>query len=178
MDRRSAHSGGPPLTGYARVVSARADIALAALRAKLGELEVVVRSTGDADWRRESNAERWPVGLVAFHIARGFQRQAEFIEAARDRLGPHMFSWDETIDLNAMIAAANPSPSRGEVIALARSSVDRMESALRAADEATLARVAFVNEGRERDTVWVAGRLATEHARGHLESIGTTIARS
>ena len=32
MDRRSAHSGGPPLTGYARVVSARADMALAALR--------------------------------------------------------------------------------------------------------------------------------------------------
>jgi len=159
-------------------MSERVETALAGLRARLGELEVMVRSTGDADWRRETSAEHWPVGLVAFHIARGFQRQAEFIEAARDRLGPHRFSWDETHDLNAMIAAANPSPSRDEVIALARSSVDRMESALRAADEATLARVAFVNEGRERDTVWVAGRLATEHARGHLESIAATIARS
>src|SRR5260221_2888051 len=137
----------------------RVDTAMAALRTRLTEREIVVRSADDADWKREPSAERWPVGLVAFHIARGFQRQAEFIEAARDRLGPHMFSWDETNDLNAMIAAANPSPSRDEVIALARSSVDRMESVLRAADEATLARVAFVNEGRERDTVWVAGRL-------------------
>src|SRR5438445_10703678 len=115
----------------------RVDAALVAVRAKLEELEAVVRATSDVDWQRATSAEHWPVGLVAFHIARGFQRQAEFIEAARDRQGPHMFSWDETNDLNAMIAAANPSPSRDEVIALARSSVDRMESALRAADEAT-----------------------------------------
>src|SRR5216683_7508704 len=107
----------------------RVDAAIAALRAKLIELEAVVRATDDVGWRRETGAERWPVGLVAFHIARGFQRQAEFIEAARDRLGPHMFSWDETNDLNAMIAAAKPSPTPDEVIALARSSVDRMDSA-------------------------------------------------
>src|SRR6266568_557016 len=111
-------------------MSERVDTAMAALRAKLAELEVVVRSAGDADWGCETTAERWPVGLVAFHIARGFQRQAEFIEAARDQLGPHMFSWDETNDLNASIASANPSPSRAEVIALARSSVDRMDAAL------------------------------------------------
>jgi hypothetical protein len=158
-------------------VSERVDTAMTALRGKLAELEVVVRSSGETDWRRGTGAERWPVGLVAFHIARGFQRQAEFIEAARDQLGPHMFSWDETNDLNAMIATANPSPSRDEVIALARSSVDRMDAALRAMDEDALARVAFVNEGRERDTVWVAGRLATEHARGHLESIAATVAK-
>ena len=158
-------------------MSERVDAALTALRAKLAELEVAVRSTGDADWRRETNAEHWPVGLVAFHIARGFQPQAEFIEAARDRLGPHMFSWDETNDLNAMIATAHPSPSHDEVIALARTSVDRMDAALRAMGDEALARVAFVNEGRERDTVWVAGRLATEHARGHLASIAATVAR-
>ena len=158
-------------------MSERVDTALTAVRAKLAELEVVVGSVDDADWRRETGAERWPVGLVAFHIARGFQRQAEFIEAARDQLGPHMFSWDETNDLNAVIASAHPSPTRDEVIALARSSLERMDAALRAMDVVALARVAFVNEGRERDTVWVAGRLATEHARGHLESIAATIAK-
>ncbi len=153
----------------------RVDAAIAALRAKLIELEAVVRATDDVGWRRETGAEGWPVGLVAFHIARGFQRQAEFIEAARDQLGPHMFSWGDTHDLNAStIAAAHPSPTRDEVVALARSSVGRMELALQAMDESALARVAFVNEGRERDAIWVAGRLATEHARGHLESIAGT----
>ena len=156
-------------------MSPRVDEALSALRAKLAELEAVARDTTDAAWRVETDAERWPVGLVAFHIARGFQRQAEFIEAARDEQGPHMFSWGDTHALNAAIAAAHPSPRRDEVMTLARSSVDRMAAALYAMDDAALSRVAFVNEGRERDTVWVAGRLAVEHARGHLESIAAAV---
>jgi hypothetical protein len=151
-------------------------MALEALRAKALELEAVVRGATDADWRRTTEAERWPVSLVAFHIARGFQRQAEFIEAAHRQDGPHLFSWDETNALNAGIAVAHPSPSRDEVLALARSSVERIAAALGAMDEAALARVAFVNDGRERDAVWIAGRLAPEHARGHLESIASTVA--
>ena len=51
-----------------------------------------------------------------------------------------------------------------------------MVAALGAMDDDALGRPAFVVEDRERDPVWVAGRLATEHARGHLESIASTIA--
>jgi len=157
-------------------VPERVDVALAALRAKLADLEGIVGATSDADWRRETAAERWPVGLVAFHIARAFQRQAEFVEEARQRHDPHLFSWGETHALNAAVAAAHPSPGRDEVLALARASTGRIAAALGAMDEAALSRVAFVFEGRERDAVWVVGRLATEHARGHLESIAATIA--
>ena len=87
--------------------------AVAALRMRLAELETVVSDTADRDWRRETAAERWPVGLVAFHIARGFQRQAEFIEAVRDGLGPHRFNWDETHALNAEIAGPDERRSDG-----------------------------------------------------------------
>jgi len=159
-------------------VSERVDGALVALFARLSELEAVVGALSDAEWRRETDAEGWPVGLVAFHIARGFQRQAEFIEEVQRRHGPHLFSWDETHQLNAAVAAAHRSPGRDEVLALARSSVGRMAAALSSMDDAALAGPAFVFEGRERDAVWVAGRLATDHARGHLESISATVARN
>jgi hypothetical protein len=157
-------------------VPERVDVAMAALRAKLAELEAVVRGANDAQWHREAAAERWPVALVAFHIARGFQRQAEFVEEAQQHHGPHLFSWGETHALNAAVAAAHPEPARDQVLALARSSVDRIAMALRAMDEVALSRPAFVFEGRERDAVWVAGRLAPQHAGGHLESIAATIA--
>src|SRR5438132_170599 len=91
----------------------RVDTALAALRAKLAELEVAVRSTGDADWRRETSAEHWPVGLVAFHIARGFQRQAEFIEAAsrsRSRCTPRTRP-KQPLSIIAPFGAASYQPS-------------------------------------------------------------------
>lgn len=155
-------------------MSERVDAAVAALRARLAELETVVGATSERDWRRKTGAERWPVGLVAFHIARGFQRQAEFVEAVRDGGGPHRFDWDETHALNAAVADEHPAPGRDEVLALARSSVGRIAGALGEMDDGALGRPAFVFEGRERDAVWVAGRLAAEHARGHLESIAAT----
>ncbi|HEV2249141.1 MAG TPA: maleylpyruvate isomerase N-terminal domain-containing protein [Candidatus Limnocylindria bacterium] len=157
-------------------MSERAAAAIAALRATLAELEAVVGEIGAADWRRESAAERWPVGLVAFHIARGFQRQAEFVEEAQQGHGPHLFNWGQTHALNAAVAEAHPSPARDDVLALARSSVARIATALGAMDDAALSRAAFVFEDRQRDAVWVAGRLATGHARTHLESIAGTIA--
>src|SRR5437763_8192584 len=131
-------------------MSERAVRAIAALRTRLAELEAVVRGTADRDWERETEAERWPVGLVAFHIARGFQRQAEFIEAVRDGQGPHRFDWDETNALNAEVARAHPAPGRDEVLALARTSGDRMAMALAAMGGDALGRAAVVREGRER----------------------------
>ena len=156
-------------------MSDRVAEALSALRAQLAALEGVARSTSDAEWQRETAAERWPVGLVAFHIARGFQRQAEFIEDALQRATPHRFDWDVTHALNASIAAEHPSPSRDDVVALARTSVGRIVTALGAATDEGLGRTAWVFEGRERDAVWVAGRLAPQHARGHLESIARAV---
>jgi hypothetical protein len=158
-------------------VSERAAAAVAALRGKAAELERLVTTVTDADWERVCPEEGWPVALVAFHIARGFQRQAEWIEEARAGHAPHEFDWGVTHALNATIAAAHPAPRRDEALALARSSVDRITAALGAMDDSALERIAWRYDGRERDAVWIAGRLATDHARGHLESIATAIAQ-
>lgn len=157
-------------------MSERADAAIAALRAQSDELERVVRTLSDADWRRTCPHERWPVGLVAFHIARGFQRQAEFVENARSGGAPHRFDWAETHALNATVATAHPAPGRDEVLALAAASVERMAQALRAMSDEALDRVAWLYEGSERDVVWIVGSLAARHARGHLESIAAAVA--
>ena len=157
-------------------MSERADAAIAAVRAQADELERVARSVTDAAWRLECPNERWPVGLVAFHIARGFQRHAEFVENARSGGPPHRFDWAETHALNTTVAAAHPAPGRDEVLALAGTSVARIEQALLAMPEEALDRVAWLYEGHERDVVWIVGSLAVRHARGHLESIAATIA--
>jgi hypothetical protein len=154
----------------------RVDTAIAALRAEAEALERVVRTLTDAQWRSECPHERWPAGLVAFHIARGFQRQAEFVENARSGGAPQRFDRGETHALNATVAAAHPAPSRDEVLALAAASVDRMADALRAMSEDALDRIAWLYEGRERDVVWIVGSLAPGHARGHLESIASAVA--
>src|SRR5258708_20921394 len=108
----------------------RIDEALTRLRGELAGVEIVTRTASDGDWVKPGAAEAWPVGFVAFHIARGFQRQAEFVEEAVAGRGPHRFDWGDTHALNASIVAAHPSPSRDEVVALGRKSVERMAAAV------------------------------------------------
>ncbi|HEY8732204.1 MAG TPA: DinB family protein [Candidatus Limnocylindria bacterium] len=157
-------------------MSERSETALASLRAQAAELERVVRTLSDADWRRICANERWPAGFVALHIARGFQRQSEWVEDARSGRAPHRFDWAETHALNAAIAAAHPAPGRDDVLALSAASVALIEQAVRAMTDEALARVAWLYEGTERDVVWIVGSLAVRHARGHLESIAAAVA--
>jgi hypothetical protein len=156
-------------------VSSRADAALAKLRAELAALEHLVRTTSDVDWSKRCPGEDWPVGLVAFHIARAFQRQAEFVESARADRGPHLFDWGDTHKLNASVASEHPSPLRDDVIALGTKSVGRIAVAIDGVEDGDLDRIAFVYEGHERSILWVVGSLAVGHARGHRESIAAAL---
>ena len=156
-------------------MQSRSDDALAALGRELEALAALVHTVSDEDWSKACPGEEWPVSLTAFHIARGWQRQAEFVEDVAAGRGPHLFDWGDTHALNASVAAAHPSPSRDEVMALATKSIDRMGAAAVAMSDADLDRIAFVFEGRDRSVLWVVGRLAVRHARGHRESITAAI---
>lgn len=153
----------------------RTDDALAALRRELQALDGLVRTISDSDWSKACPGEDWPVALTAFHIARGWQRQAEFVEEAAAGRGPHRFDWGDTHALNASVAAAHPTPTRDEVMALATKSIKRMDKAAETMTDADLDRIAFVVDGHERSVLWVIGRLAVGHARAHRESIAAAI---
>ena len=156
-------------------MSPRADEALAKVRAELEALEHLVRTTSAADWSKPCPGEDWPVGLVAFHIARAFQRQAEFVEDAQAGRGPHLFDRGDTDALNAGVAAEHPTPSRDEVVALGTKSVERIAGAIDGLADADLDRIAFVYDGKDRSVLWVVGTLAVRHARGHRESIAAAV---
>ena len=153
----------------------RADEAVAAVRGELTALETLASTITDAEWATTCPREEWPVGLTAFHIARGWQRQAEFVEDVTAGRGPHLFDWGDTHALNASVAAAHPSPTRDDVMRLATHSVARIAAALDALTDSDLERVAFVYKGHERSILWVVGRLAVHHAREHRESIMAAI---
>ena len=156
-------------------MSTRSDEAVAALRGELDALEQLTRTASDADWSKPCPGEDWPIGLVAFHIARAFQRQADFVEEAQAGRGPHLFDWGDTHALNASIASAHPSPTREEAVTLGTTSVARIAAAMAALSDGDLDRVAFVFEGHDRSILWVVRSLAVRHARGHRESIAAAI---
>src|SRR5438270_13830247 len=74
------------------------------LRERIAALDLLVADADDALWARICPGEGWPVGLETYHIGLGLARQGGWII---DRLGgapPHDFSWDDTNELNAVVA--------------------------------------------------------------------------
>ena len=154
----------------------RAAALLALLDERLAVLHEVIAAATPAQWTAPCAAEGWTVGLVAYHIGRGFDRQAGWVEAALRGDVPHRFDWDETHELNASIAATHGAPTPEEALDVATASVGRIRSVIGQASDALLSRTAWLYEGHERSVEWIVGTLATRHADGHLASIRTALA--
>lgn len=147
---------------------------MATAEERLRVLERVTRETDTAQWRRTCPAEGWPVALVCYHIAGGFDRQASFIEAAAKGTGPHRFNWEETNALHARTAAEHPLPTREEVLTMARAAIERIRSLVSAMSDADLATVAFVYGSFQGSAEWIVRTFIAQHADGHLASVTAT----
>lgn len=144
---------------------------MAPAESQLRELERLVRDSDAALWSRVCQAEGWPVALVAYHIARGFDRQSQFIAQAMSGGGPHLYSWDVTHELNAQIAREHPLPSADEVLATAREAVERVRGTICGMTQEQLDNAVIVNGDFRGSVRWLVRTLMPQHADGHLASI-------
>jgi hypothetical protein len=150
------------------------------LEAKLREIEDILRQASDAQWRAVCPAERWPVGLVAFHLALHMERPAGWIEGALAGKPPYEFSYAETDALNAAVAGYGILPSKGFALGALAGAWSRMRAALHALTDADLERVALIDRsgGGEAKVATVRGmmRVVMRRTDEHFASIRATIA--
>jgi hypothetical protein len=128
------------------------------------------------DWGRICSSEGWTVAAVAYHIARGHQVVAGWIETLRDgRAVPG--SPREHDANNAAMAAEAAGVTRERVITLAQDNGSRLAAVLNSLNESELAMgSSFGPAGGERMTVeQLAGNRG--HLDAHLASIRETLAR-
>ena len=55
-------------------MSVRAESLAKQFEAKAAEMTAIVAKLSDADWKKITSAEKWPVGVTAHHLARGHER--------------------------------------------------------------------------------------------------------
>ena len=125
----------------------------------------------DEQWRRTAPADGWPVGLVAFHIALGLERQAGWIDQALEGGPPHQFSWDVTDQMNAALANAEILPSKPFVLAGLPVAAARMCAFLRAVSDVDLDRVALSSGGGTATIGSLMRKRIMQHIREHGASI-------
>jgi len=151
------------------VLKKRFDDALRALHELLASLK-------EDDWTRICSAEGWPVALEGLHIGLGLRRQGGFLDDAFVRGKPARFSWDETNDLNAMIAKRR-RPSPHFVIRFVLEEAERVHARLAKLTSADLERATIDYEGRVLTLDQFMRGFLIGQVEGHTESIRNAITR-
>lgn len=145
------------------------------LSAKVSEIIATLDRLSAEQWRRTCAAEGWPVGLVAFHIALGVERQCGWIANAVEGGPAHSFSWAQTDELNAAAARAAILPSKPFVLAGLTAAADRLSTLLRTMADRDVDRAALSYEGKDL-SVQVVMRVLMRHIDEHAASIRNALA--
>ncbi len=139
-------------------------------------IESVTRCT-DEQWRQPSASERWPVGVVAHHVAAVNGGFARFVEklAAGETYSPTT-SMDEIHKSNAQHARDYAEVGKPEVLDALQTNGAAVARALRSLDEEQLGHTAGVFGGQEMTVARVVEYVVVGHTAEHLASIRATIA--
>jgi hypothetical protein len=135
-----------------------------------------VRSCTADEWQRTCAEEGWPVGVVAFHVARGHAVVRGWLQSLRE--GRDVTLTPAALDAdNAAMASEAQSVTQSDVVELAEHNIEDLARFLRTLSDADLAMSARFGPGGG-DEVSV-GRLAGSrgHLDRHLASIRATLAR-
>lgn len=130
------------------------------------------------DWRLITDDERWSVGVVCRHIARGFEVHPGLIRrAATGQTMPTGYTWDAIHESNAQQAQEWAGCTREETVALLRCHSDAAADIVRQLSDAQLDRIEKSPLGEEMVSVQEMIEGMIDHPRIHLKSIRTTESR-
>jgi hypothetical protein len=157
-------------------MGAQAEALAAKFEAKAREATAVFERLTDADWKRITAAERWPVGVTAHHIAVAHAIIAGLIRTLADgQPGPDI-TMDTLHAMNARHAQEHAGCTRAETLALHRKNAAEAAALVRGLGDEQLARAGNVIAGAPPMTAGqLAGGLLCGHVDEHLGSIKATV---
>ena len=156
-------------------MGARAEQMAKKFEASCGELNRVVEGLSDADWKKVTTAEKWPVGVVAHHVAQGHANISGLIQVvAKGQPGPQI-----TMDMihanNAKHAQEKANVTKAETLALLRTGGDKAADIVRGLSDAELDRSGTVLVDAPAMTAAQAIEgILINHVHEHLGSIRAT----
>ena len=157
-------------------MGAKAESLARQFETKANEATTVFERLSDADWKKVTAAEKWPVGVAAHHIAASHAMLAGVVKMLADgKPGPNI-QMDMIHAGNAKHAQEFASCTKAETLALHRANVAAAAATLRSIDDADFDRSGNVLAGMPAMS---AGQLASgllcKHIEDHLGSIKATV---
>ena len=141
-----------------------------------GEFNKVVESLSDADWKKVTSAEKWPVGVVAHHVAEGHANIGGLIHLVAKAQPMPGLTMDMINANNAKHAKEQANVTKADALAVLKANGEKASGLVRGLSDAELDRSASVLAGMPSVTAAQAIEgILINHVHEHLGSIRATI---
>lgn len=139
------------------------------------EFTKVVEGLSDADWKKVTAAEKWPVGCVAHHVAGGHARISGLLQMFAKNQPLPKLTRDIINENNAKHLAEHGHPDKADTLELFRTNGAKASAVVRGLSDAELDRSGTVLADIPVMTVQQAiDGILINHVHEHLGSIRAT----
>src|SRR5438067_2261302 len=114
------------------IMGAKADALAKQFEAKVQEATSVLEKLSDADWKKVTAAEKWPVGVTAHHVAGSHEGIANIIKAVVAGQSMGNFTMDMLNEMNAQHAKEHANCTKADTIALHKKNAATAAAVVRA----------------------------------------------
>src|SRR6266545_3777803 len=146
------------------------------IEAKAKEASAVLEKLTEADWSRVTEAEKWPVGVTAHHLAGGLEAVAGIINGLVAGHAPGNFTRGMLDQMNAQHAKEHAKCTKAETAGLLKKGAATAAAVVRGLSDDQLAKSGIVfTDAPPMTAEQLVQRGLIMHIDEHLGSIQKTI---
>ena len=145
---------------------------------KVQEATTVIEKLSDADWKKVTSAEKWPVGVVAHHLAMGHEGIAGIIKTVSTGQSVPNFTMDMLHAMNAKHAQEYANCTKAETLALHKKNAATAAALVRGLSDIQLGKSGTVLAGSPAMSAeQIVNGILINHIDEHCGSIRATLGR-
>ena len=142
------------------------------------EFNMLVERLSDAEWKTVTTAEKWPVGVVAHHVAEGHGGIAGLVQTVAQGQSVPNFTMDMIHAMNARHAKEHANTTKVATLELLQTNGAKAAAVVRGLGDADLDRSGTVLTGvPPMSAAQVIEGILINHVNEHMGSIRATIGR-
>ena len=159
-------------------MGARAETLAKQFEAKAAEMTSTLGQLTDADWKKVTSAEKWPVGVTAHHVAGGHEQIAGIVKTVAAGQSIQGFTMEMLHAGNAKHAKDFAGCTKAETLTLHEKGAAAAAKTVRALSDAELNSSGTVFTGAPAMTAQqVIEGVLINHIDDHMGSIRATVGR-
>lgn len=157
-------------------MGARAEALAKKYEAKAAELTTTIQKLSDADWKKVTAAEKWPVGVTAHHVAGAHEPISGIVKTIASGQSIPNFTPGMLDEMNAKHAKDFAGCTKVETLALHEKGVKAAAAVVRSIPDADLDKSGTVLTGMPTMTAQqVVEGILINHIDDHMGSIRKTV---